>query len=500
MIIDQTERSNASSRRPPHPWAMWPTLSIAGVLTVAHAVMGAFGDYWIDEVYMLAAGRFHPDWGYADQPPLVPMIGAAMDFLAPDSMFVLRLPVALATGATVVLVALLAREFGADRRAQTIAALAGGTGLWANLVGHWLAPYSFEPLLWTALFLPLVRWLRQHSQGVADDRLLLVFGLVLGINLQAKFQVAILCAAMLLSTLVVGPRALLARPKLWAGAGIALVIASPALIWQALHGWPQLEMARVVAAESPILSGGRSGTAVMLLLYSGVLGTALVLIGLWLLLTKTWLRPYRMFALAMIALWIFFVVTAARPYYLIGMYGLPIAAAVVGLQRRRETKPSRWGWAAWPVYAATALAAGGMIFSADAINRGFSTEIIHTHGDRVSDGIARKVSDVYLSLPAEQRSRTAVVGDSYISASMLDIGSRHHPLPEVYSPHRGYGFFGHPDDGVDTIVLFARKADEARPFFTDARLVTDDGDLKVWVLSGRTVPWEQIWPAVTTMQ
>ncbi|WP_406692493.1 glycosyltransferase family 39 protein [Saccharopolyspora sp. ID03-671] len=500
MIIDQTERSSASAGRPPHPWAMWPTLAIAGALTVAHAVMGAFGDYWIDEVYMLAAGRFHPDWGYADQPPLVPMIGAAMDFLAPDSMFVLRLPVALATGATVVLIALLAREFGADRRAQTIAAFAGATGLWANLVGHWLAPYSFEPLLWTALFLPLVRWLRQHSQGVADDRLLLVFGLLLGINLQAKFQVAILCAALLLSTLVVGPRALPARPKLWAGAGIALLIASPALIWQALHGWPQLEMSRVVAAESPVLSGGRGGTAVMLLLYAGVLGTALVLMGLWLLLAEERLRPYRMFAPAMIVLWIFFVVTAARPYYLIGMYGLPIAAAVVGLQRRREAKPSRWGWAAWPVYAVTALAAGAMIFTADAINRGFSSAITHVQAERISDGIARQVSDVYRALPPEQRSRTAVIGDSYISASMLDIGGRHHPLPEVFSPHRGYGFFGHPDDGIDTIVLFARSADEIRPFFTDARLAVPGGDLKVWVLSGRTEPWAQIWPAVRSMR
>ncbi|MEB3365833.1 glycosyltransferase family 39 protein [Saccharopolyspora mangrovi] len=501
MIIDQPTARTTTSARPQHDLATWPVLAIAGALTAVHAIAGAFGDYWVDEVYMLAAGRFHLDWGYVDQPPLAPLIAAAMDLIAPDSMFALRLPAALATGGAVVLIALLARELGADRRAQTIAAFAGATGLWTNLIGHWVAPYTFEPLLWTALLLPLVRWLRQHAQGAADDRLLLVFGVLLGINLQLKFQVVLLCAALLVSALAVGPRAVLTRPKLWGGAGIALLIASPTLIWQAVHGWPQLAMSSIVAEESPIMSGGRSGTAVQLVLYAGVLGTALVLAGLWLLLSKSWLRPYRMFAVAMILLWVFFVATAGRPYYLIGMYGLPIAAATVGLQRRRLAKPSRWGWAAWPVYAVTAVAAGLLVYSGAAINQGFSTAITKIDAERISDRIAQQVSTAYLSLPAEQRSRTAVIGDSYISAAMLEVGSRHHPLPEVFSPHRGYGYFDEPTDEIDTIIYYGRDGDveELRPYFTDIRQAIPGEDLKGWIATGKTQPWSAIWPELKSL-
>ncbi|RRO15717.1 glycosyl transferase [Saccharopolyspora rhizosphaerae] len=499
MIIDPPRARTAQPVGPQHALARWPVLAVAGVLTAVHAIAGLFGDYWIDEVYMLAAGRFHPDWGYADQPPLAPLIAAAMDLIAPDSMFVLRLPAALATGGAVVLIALLARELGADRRAQTLAAFAAATGLWSNLVGHWVAPYTFEPLLWTALLLPLVRWLRQHSQGVADDRLLLVFGVLLGVNLQFKFQVVALCAALLVSVLVVGPRAVLTRPKLWAGTGIALLIAAPTLIWQAAHGWPQLAMSAVVAEESPMLSGGRAGTAVQLVLHAGVLGAALVLSGLWMLLTRSWLRPYRMLGLAMVLLWVFFVVTAGRPYYLLGMYGVPIAAAVVGLQRRRLARPSRWGWAAWPVHAVTLGLAGVLAFSGAAINQEFSAAFTKLDDDRVSDRIARDVSAAYLSLPAEQRSRTAVVGGSYISAAMLDVGSRHHPLPEVFSPHRGYGYFGRPSDDVDTIVYYGNDVEELRPHFTDIRPAIPGEALKGWIATGKTRPWSEIWPQLKSL-
>ena len=49
---------------------------------------------------------------------------------------------------------------------------------------------------------------------------------------------------------VIGPRALPTRPMLWVGAVIAAAIASPTLVWQYANGWPQLQMAHVVAGEA----------------------------------------------------------------------------------------------------------------------------------------------------------------------------------------------------------------------------------------------------------
>jgi hypothetical protein len=63
-----------------------------------HCTATAFGaGYWFDEVYMLAIGRYHLDWGSADQPPLTPAVAALADALAPGSLIALKLPAVLVT-------------------------------------------------------------------------------------------------------------------------------------------------------------------------------------------------------------------------------------------------------------------------------------------------------------------------------------------------------------------------------------------------------------------
>ncbi|MGP4020086.1 glycosyltransferase family 39 protein [Saccharopolyspora sp. 5N708] len=474
-------------RSEPPPLWKWPVFTIAGLVAVAHLAFTPFGGYWIDEVYMLAAGKYHLDWGYVDQPPLVPLIAAAMGWLAPGSLLALRVPAVLATAAVVVLTALLAREFGGDRRAQVLAAGAGATGLWTALVGHFVTPYTFEPVLWLGLSWLLVRWVRLRDLGRPDDRLLLWFGVLLGITMQAKFQVAILCVALLISVLAVGPRDILRRPMFWGGVGIAAVLALPTLLWQAFNGWPQLKMGAVVASESPLLSGGRSGTAISLVLYAGVVGATLFLIGLWRLMRSPELRSYRFFAVTTVLLYGLFVITAARPYYLIGLYGVVMAAGIVGLQRRRESRPSRWGWTAWPVYALSAAAAGYLLW--------LSTMLTPTFGVPTADSLAREASAAYTALPSEQRARTAVISESYILAAMLEVGGEQHELPNVYSPHRGYGYFAPPTEQIDSVLYVGSDPADGRRLFSEVRQV-QTGSVPIWLCTGKqgTWTWAQLWP------
>jgi hypothetical protein len=92
----------------------------AGLSAVLVVFAGGYG-YHRDELYFMAAGR-HLDWAYADQGPFTPLVARAMSEIAPDSLTVLRIPSALAAGATVLLTGLLARELGGVPRAQVIAA------------------------------------------------------------------------------------------------------------------------------------------------------------------------------------------------------------------------------------------------------------------------------------------------------------------------------------------------------------------------------------------
>lgn len=477
-------------RRKPES-AQRPLTLIAGAFFAVHAVAGAFGGYWIDEVYMLAIGRYHPSWGYADQPPLAPMLAGGLEWAAPNAVLLPRLVAAALSTATVVLGALLAREFGGDRRTQVLAALAAATGIWVSLSAHWITPYAVEVPLWTLLTWLLVRWVRLDAAGRPDDRLLPVLGVVIGLAALAKVQVLLLCAALLGSAAVFGPRRLLRRPMFWGCVGIALAIAAPTLVWQALHGWPQLAMAHVVAAEAPWLSNGRQGMAIGSITTAGVLGTPLVLIGMWRLLRSPELRPYRFLAVAVLAMYVFYVITSGRPYYLIGAYGVLAAAGAVGIQRHREAGTRRnVRWVRWPLGIAAVVTALGMA--------GLSVVVPGDPAHPADRVFAEQVSGACGELPPQQRARTAVLGESYIVAAMLDAHADQFGYPLSASPHRGYGYFGPPPAEADSALLVARNPDRWRPYFADVREVRP-GEFPVWLLSGREQPWPVIWDRLRSL-
>jgi hypothetical protein len=161
-----------------------------------------------------------------------------------------------------------------------------------------LTPYTLEPVQWLLLIWLLVRWVR-----LRDDRLLLALGVVAGVAALTKFQVLLLCLAL-----------------------VVAVLAAPTLVWQHAHGWPQLRMAPVVAGEAEALYGGRSGIAAQLILFAGVAGVALVLYGLLRLLRSDELRDYRFIGVTFVVLYVLVVATQGHPFYLAGLYA-PLAAA-----------------------------------------------------------------------------------------------------------------------------------------------------------------------------
>jgi 4-amino-4-deoxy-L-arabinose transferase-like glycosyltransferase len=319
-------------------------------------------------------------------------------------MIALRLPAVLATAGAVVVAGLIARELGCDSRAQVFTAAAQATGLWVTLAGHWLTPDTVEPVIWMLLVWLLFRW-----QRVRDDRLLLVVGAVIGIAAMTKFQVMLLCLVLLVTVAVCGPRDLLRRPLFWAGAVLAALIAAPTLIWQYRHAWPQLRMTPVVAGEAEALYGGRPGIAVELLVFAGLAGLVLASYGLLRLLRADEMRPYRYLGVTFVVLFVVFVATAGRPYYLAGVYAPLVAAGALGLQRRREARRAPRRWLVWPTWLATTAAAVGIRV----------TSVSITRSDTAED-IARRTADVYHGLPAAQRDRTVVFGQSYIVAAFVD--------------------------------------------------------------------------------
>jgi hypothetical protein len=141
-------------------------------------------------------------------------------------------------------------------------------------------------------------------------------------------------------------------------------------------------------------------------------------------------------------------------------------------------------WLVWPAWlAATAVAVGALVVS-----------VSITRSD-VGENIARRIADVFHALPAAQRDRTAIVGESYIVAAFLDGVAPKYHLPTSYSTNRSYGYFPPPPADHDVVLYVGREPEGLPPYFSDARRVADVGeDMHAFVLTGQQVPWTVLWP------
>ena len=85
-----------------------------------------------------------PAWGYVDQPPLTPWLARTLTESVADEAWALRLPATLASAASVVLLGLIARELGGDRRAVALAAWGGAFAGLPLALGHVLLTSTID--------------------------------------------------------------------------------------------------------------------------------------------------------------------------------------------------------------------------------------------------------------------------------------------------------------------------------------------------------------------
>ena len=318
-------------------WSLVLPVAVAEVLLLV-ATANRYG-YHRDELYFRVAAR-HPAWGYDDQPALTPLLGRFSEWAFGGDPRGLRMLSAVAIGLVVVLVALIARELGAGRSGQAVAALATAASGAAMAVGHLLSTTTFDVLLWVTLVYVVARIL-----GGGDERQWLLVGLVAGIGLENKHLILLLVLALACGCLL-GRRWELARsPWLWAGAALAVALWLPNLLWQARHGWPQLELAAKIAEEEA--AANRVELLPLQFLMVGPLLAPLWLGGLWWLLRRAEARPYRPLGLAYVVLLAIALLTGAKPYYTMGLLlallgaGGVVAESWLRGRRESEARPRR---------------------------------------------------------------------------------------------------------------------------------------------------------------
>jgi hypothetical protein len=209
-------------------FALVPILAVVGLkCALTFAVAGRYG-WHRDELYYAVAG-LHLQGGYVEFPPVTALLAAAARLLFGWSLVGLRAFTILAAAATVLVGGLVARELGATRRAQTLAAV-----LIAFCPGMLATNWLFQPVAFDQLTTMIVLWLVLRLALGRGSWLL--FGLAAGIGLETKYTLAVVLV-LLIATFLVWRRDVLSPFGLSLAVAIAVVLVVPNLVWQAGHNW-----------------------------------------------------------------------------------------------------------------------------------------------------------------------------------------------------------------------------------------------------------------------
>lgn len=487
---------------------------IAALVTLAlHLAANANYGFFRDELYFIICG-FSPQWGYVDQPPVVPLL-AALTQLGGHSLFLLRAVPAGCAAVGAFATVLLVMEFGGGAFAQALATVAflGAPVLIA--FGAKVSPDEIGLALWPLIALWLVRLVRG-----ADPRWWLAVGAAGGIACESKYSVLFFFVA-LAAGLLLTPQRRILRSR-WALAGIALgaLIVLPNFIWQARNGFPMWEL----------LEAGQHGKNVVVgpLLYlvleaaiTNLFLAPLWIIGVVCLLLKP---PLRFLGYAYLVLIIEMIVLHGKHYYPADVYPIVIAAGAVPVA----------AWTARFAVLRVAILAYAVVFAA--IELPVELPILSTstlvtyedtvlwrlspvprgslrteHGDVPAIGsdyadmhgwpeFAAAARHAYDALPPAERARTVIFALDYGQASALRFFE---PTLPVISGHNQYWLWGYGNASGQSVLELGGSCWNDERYFAHAKPLAQyvtaqpvmpyENNLTFLQCTGLRVPMRTLW-------
>ena len=423
---------------------------VAVLVAIVHVATAGRYDAQRNELYFLVCG-WHPDFGYVDQPPLVPLIAAATQVFGVN-IWMLRLPAIIAAVGLVFLCAAFARLLGGESRAASFAAIAAGIapGL-AGLTSH-LTTSTFEPIAWTGAAFLLTR-------AVLHDRRsdLIWVGVLAGAAMQAKWGIAVWLIALGAGVIVTPARRIVLWWQLWLGIAIAAAIFAPNLIWQWQHGWPFFEVIL------PHLDSQKNFTGPLWQFeWRQALSMNAALAPLWLAgaigpLIDRRLAAFRFLSLGFVLTTAFYYFERGTNYYLFPVYPTMFAVGAV-LCERLNVWIAR-GWIAVALGLSALFAPIALpILEPSLLQRymeftGIRPAPIEAAGvgapltQGLSDEfgwreLEQKVAAIFRKLSPEEQKRVAILASNYGQAAALDVYGREDGLPPVLSGQNQYWLWG----------------------------------------------------------
>jgi hypothetical protein len=482
--------------------------------TLIHILLNGQYGFHRDELDILINAR-QLDWGYVAYPPFTPFLARIGLELFGESLRGLRILPALAQGIVIFLTGWMARDMGGKRMAQVLAAFAVFIAPVALMAGTLMQYFAFDYLWWVVVAFFMVRLL-----ATDDARYWLGIGAGIGFGMMTKFTIAFWVIGLVIAVLVTPARKYLRSKWLYLGAGLALLIYLPNLIWQIRHDFISLDFLSAIHARD--VEWGRADDFLInqLIETTNPFSLPLWTVGLGVCLFSASMKRFRALSWMYIVTFILFLISRGRSYYVAPAYVMLLAAGCVGFEQwlaERAQKTRRLGFGfLWSAQVVGSLIGIVLMKPVAPINSslwemtsGINEEVVEMVGWQ---DLTSQVATIYRSLPEREKSQTAILAGNYGEAGALDLYGKEYGLPPVISGTNSLWYRGYGEPEPETVIVVGFEHSYASHFFSSCELqgkVTNRYQVKneetthhtsLFVCRQPRRPWNDLWQEMQWFQ
>lgn len=187
-----------------------------------------------DEVLHIDSGN-HPAWGYISIQPLIGLFAWIQNLFNSNSVYVHHLFAHISAVLIMIFSGLTVIKLGGKWKAVMITLTCILVAPGFNLSQHIFTPLVFEQLFWILSFYVLIGYCKDNN-----PKQLIYLAVLLAVGFMTKISVLILIAGICISVLIFR-RDLFAKRVSWFAVALFIIIISPNIIWQYMHGFPSVQ-------------------------------------------------------------------------------------------------------------------------------------------------------------------------------------------------------------------------------------------------------------------
>ena len=490
---------------------------ISTALLLFHCYFNNRYGYFRDEFNYLSSGD-HLAWGYVDQPPLLPFMVRVSREVLGDSLRAIRFLPALAISLTIILTALIAREFEGKRFALILTAITLVIAPMYLSDASLVTTNCLEPLLWMGCAYFAVLAVKR------DVRYWLWFGVVAGLGLQEKYSIAIFGFSIVAGLLLTSERRILFNRWLVFGGLIAFLIFLPNLIWNVQNDWPFLQLMRNIRADNRDVQLSLVEFMAQQVLLVHPLNAPVWLAGLFGLLLSKRLKPFRFLGWSYLISLASFILLKGKNYYLAPIYPMLLAAGAVMIEALIIRLRQFW---LEPVMILLLLAGGAylapIVVPVLTVDRFISymnslpfklprTEHSHEsaslpqhYADQFGwEELTAMTATAWSRLTPEERKDCGIFAQNYGQAGAIDFFGPRYGLPRALSGHQTYFLWGPRGYSGNCMIVIDDDKETLSEIFEQVELVGEsdnryalEHNITVWLCKGSKFgKLSDFWPHV----